>query len=75
MLYFIDVIKDFESLNHVGSQSSVLNLKWWQSNIFQAFCVAQMLDIFYQFSRSSLYIFYLYSFFFIYQRPYIAAIF
>jgi hypothetical protein len=24
MLYFIDVIKDFESLNHVGSQSSVL---------------------------------------------------
>ena len=40
MLYFIDVIKDFESFNHVGSQSSVL--KWWQSNIFQAFCVAQM---------------------------------
>jgi hypothetical protein len=24
MLYFIDVIKDFESFNHVGSQSFVL---------------------------------------------------
>jgi hypothetical protein len=35
MLYFIDVIKDFESLNHVGSQSSVL--KWLQYKIFQAF--------------------------------------
>jgi hypothetical protein len=40
-LYFIDVIKDFESFNHVGSQSSVL--KWWQYKIFQAFCAAQML--------------------------------
>ena len=27
MLYFIDVIKDFESLNHVGSQSSVYELE------------------------------------------------
>jgi hypothetical protein len=37
--------KDFESFNHVGSQSSVL--KCWQYKIFQAFCVAQMLYNFY----------------------------